>query len=57
MSVEWDTMTRFVKALEEIAPPRADERLLFAGTSRQMKESMTLCSLRLCGEILNLMKN
>jgi len=57
MSVERDSITRFVKALEQIAPPQADERFSFAGTSRQMKKSMTLCSLRLCGKIFNLMKN
>jgi len=38
MSVEWDSITRFVKALEQIAPPQADERFSFASTSRQMKK-------------------
>ena len=45
-----DGTMKIVNASQKIALPQADERFSFAGTSRQMKKSMTLCSLCLCGE-------
>ncbi len=45
-----DGTMKIVNASQKIAPPQADERFSFAGTSRQMKKPMTLCSPCLCGE-------